>query len=159
MIMGKENITRGEIYFEDRRLHDFCEIGNTYSGLCPQYSTLWPSLNVKEILEFYLMIAVDPFTRRFIWNLIKNYKNENRVIMLLTTHSTEEAEYLSDKIAILDKGTLKYIGSPQYLKMVYGKDYILEIFNLNRNNFNFEKEIVISKNLFLTIINIKKNNI
>ena len=57
MIMGKENITRGEIYFEDRRLHDSCEIGNTYSGLCPQYSTLWPSLNVKEILEFYLMIA------------------------------------------------------------------------------------------------------
>ena len=47
MIMGKENITRGEIYFEK----------NTYSGLCPQYSTLWPSLKVKEILEFYLMIA------------------------------------------------------------------------------------------------------
>ncbi|OUM60359.1 hypothetical protein PIROE2DRAFT_46336 [Piromyces sp. E2] len=210
MIMGKENITRGEIYFEDKRLHDTCEIENTKSGLCPQFSLLWPSLKVMDTLQFYIKISgkskkesqikaqylmklsgiesyanhrvselsggtkrklsllislcnnchhlildeptsgVDPFTRRFLWNTIKQYKSKNKVVMLLTTHSTEEAEALSDKIGILSKGTLRYIGSPQYLKMLYGKEYILEIFNVDGKIDDFENTIIKSKNLIGT---------
>ena len=208
MIIGKESITKGEIYFENKMLHHYCEVEDTSSGLCPQFSILWPSLKVKDILEFYLKISgyskekskmkaqyllkvsgiesyadyriselsggtkrklsllislcnnpnhlildeptsgVDPFTRRYIWKIIKDYKIENKVVMLLTTHSTEEAEALSDKIAILKKGTLRYIGSPQYLKILYGNEYILEIFYLNDETNDFETMIIKSKNLF-----------
>ena len=47
---------------------------------------------------------------------------ENRV-MILTTHSMEEADALSDRIAVLSKGQLKCIGTPLYLKNHYGEGY------------------------------------
>lgn len=46
---------------------------------------------------------------------------------ILTTHSMEEAEILCSRIAILAKGSLICIGSPQHLKSKYGSGYTLEI--------------------------------
>lgn len=46
--------------------------------------------------------GMDPKSRRQIWNLIKNLK-KNRA-MILTTHAMEEAEALSDRIAIIYEG-------------------------------------------------------
>lgn len=43
--------------------------------------------------------GMDPKQRRQVWNLIKELKQSRTVI--LTTHSMEEAECLSDKIAII----------------------------------------------------------
>ena len=42
-------------------------------------------------------------TRSHIWNVLKEAKNEGRVI-ILTTHHLEEAEALADRIGILSKG-------------------------------------------------------
>lgn len=42
--------------------------------------------------------GLDPVNRRFIWKMIKKIKEDKTVIM--TTHSMDEAEYLSDKISI-----------------------------------------------------------
>ena len=47
---------------------------------------------------------------------------KNRVI-ILTTHSMEEADALSDRIAVLQKGKLRCIGTPLYLKNHYGEGY------------------------------------
>jgi len=46
---------------------------------------------------------------------------------VLTTHSMEEAEALCQRIGIVVKGELKCIGSSQYLKEKFGKDYTLEV--------------------------------
>ena len=43
--------------------------------------------------------GMDPYSRRMIWNLLRNYR-ENRVIML-TTHFMDEADLLGDRIGIM----------------------------------------------------------
>jgi len=52
-----------------------------------------------------VVIGMDPKIRRDIWNLILKMK-QNRVI-IMTTHSMEEADILGDNIAIMAKGQLK----------------------------------------------------
>lgn len=46
--------------------------------------------------------GMDPYSRRFTWNVIRKYK-AGRCI-LLTTHFMDEADILSDKIAIMSQG-------------------------------------------------------
>ena len=47
---------------------------------------------------------------------------KNRV-MILTTHAMEEADALSDRIAVMVKGKLSCIGTPLYLKNNFGDGY------------------------------------
>ena len=47
--------------------------------------------------------------------------------VVLTTHSMEEAEALSTRIAIMTKGKLRCIGTPQHLKNRFGRGYRLEL--------------------------------
>jgi ABC-type multidrug transport system ATPase subunit len=55
---------------------------------------------------------MDPITRKFIWKHLKSLTQQNSCI-LLTTHSAEEAEDLSTKVAIVTKGgNLKAVASP-----------------------------------------------
>ncbi len=44
---------------------------------------------------------MDPVSRREVWNVIENAKKDK--VILLTTHSMEEADILGDKIAIMAK--------------------------------------------------------
>ena len=43
--------------------------------------------------------GMDPYSRRMIWNLLRNYR-ENRVI-ILTMHFMDEADLLGDRIGIM----------------------------------------------------------
>ena len=43
--------------------------------------------------------GMDPYSRRMIWNLLRNYR-ENRLI-ILTTHFMDEADLLGDRIGIM----------------------------------------------------------
>ena len=47
--------------------------------------------------------GMDPYSRRMIWNLLRNYR-ENRVI-ILTTHFMDEADLLGDRIGIMSGKT------------------------------------------------------
>lgn len=69
--------------------------------------------------------GMDPVSRRAIWNLILNLKKEKSI--LLTTHSMEEAEILSDRISILVEGWVECSGSALQLKNTYGKGYRLSL--------------------------------
>ena len=56
--------------------------------------------------------GMDPYARRFMWTVINDIsvqKKDSSVI--LTTHSMEEAEALSTKLAIMVEGKIKTIGS------------------------------------------------
>merc|ERR1712088_489239 len=48
--------------------------------------------------------------------------------VLLTTHSMEEAEAMSNRIAIQVRGQLRCLGSPLHIKMKYGSGYQVELF-------------------------------
>ena len=56
----------------------------------------------------------------------------NRV-MLLTTHSMEEADALGDKIAIMDSGRLRASGSSLFLKTTFGKGHTVSLLSEPEN--------------------------
>jgi ABC-type multidrug transport system ATPase subunit len=58
--------------------------------------------------------GMDPKTRRDIWNIIKDMKNNRSII--LTTHAMEEADVLSDRIIVMAEGHLKALGTSLFLK-------------------------------------------
>jgi len=90
--------------------------------------------------------GIDPFTRRYIWNLIREFKEIQQTATILTTHSTEEAEYLCDRIAILMKGRLACIDTPRNIKMKFNNYYILDVFTDNAELF--ESRYVVERNIF-----------
>lgn len=52
--------------------------------------------------------GMDPYSMRLTWQLIKKIKKGR--IILLTTHSMDEADVLGDRIAIMANGSLKCCG-------------------------------------------------
>ncbi|UYV60339.1 hypothetical protein LAZ67_1000878 [Cordylochernes scorpioides] len=69
--------------------------------------------------------GVDVASRHQIWDLLRR-KKEGRVIMI-TTHSMEEADILADRKAIISKGKLKCAGSSLFLKNRFGIGYHLNV--------------------------------
>ncbi|CAL0319927.1 unnamed protein product [Lupinus luteus] len=69
--------------------------------------------------------GMDPITRRHVWDIIENAKKGRAII--LTTHSMEEADILSDRIGIMAKGRLRCIGTSIRLKSRFGSGFIANI--------------------------------
>jgi ABC-2 type transport system ATP-binding protein len=58
--------------------------------------------------------ALDPQARRNLWDLLRQINDEGRTVVL-TTHYKEEAEYLCDRVAIIDHGRILAVDSPASL--------------------------------------------
>lgn len=69
--------------------------------------------------------GMDPVNRRHVWSFLEKFK-ENRVVVL-TTHSMEEADVLGDQVAIMSKGLLKALGTGVQLKSKHGEGYRVSI--------------------------------
>jgi len=69
-------------------------------------------------------LGLDPQTRRVIWEYIKDLNEKENITIFLTTHYMEEADYLCDRIAIIDYGKILVIDKPSKLKNKIGKDVI-----------------------------------
>ncbi|CAJ2676962.1 unnamed protein product [Trifolium pratense] len=76
--------------------------------------------------------GMDPITRRHVWDIIENAKKGRAII--LTTHSMEEADILSDRIGIMAKGRLRCIGTSIRLKSRFGTGFIANISFHGNNN-------------------------
>ncbi|XP_070027820.1 ABC transporter A family member 1 isoform X2 [Nicotiana sylvestris] len=81
--------------------------------------------NSKVIILDEPTSGMDPYSMRLTWQLIKR-KKKGRII-LLTTHSMDEADVLGDRIAIMANGSLKCCGSSIFLKHQYGVGYTLTL--------------------------------
>lgn len=57
-------------------------------------------------------IGLDPVGRRKVWNELIRLKREEKKTIVLTTHYMDEAEALSDELAIVDKGRVLDQGTP-----------------------------------------------
>jgi len=77
-------------------------------------------------------LGLDPHARKSVWNYIEKLKREKTI--LLTTHYLEEADSLSDTIAIMDKGNIIEMGSSSELKKKYTNTQILKISGENITN-------------------------
>jgi ABC-2 type transport system ATP-binding protein len=70
--------------------------------------------------------GLDPKARREVWSVITGLKRMQKTVFL-TTHYMEEAQILADRIAIIDKGKIVAIDSPQELISQHGGLKILII--------------------------------
>ncbi len=72
--------------------------------------------------------GLDPETRAAIWKDLARLRRERQLSVLLTTHYLEEADRLSDRLAIVDHGRVVIEGTPRDLKaQIQGDVITLEI--------------------------------
>ncbi|XP_053160071.1 ABC-type organic anion transporter ABCA8-like isoform X3 [Hemicordylus capensis] len=71
--------------------------------------------------------GMDPKGKRQVWNAIHTVLKDKDQGAILTTHHMEEAEAVCDRVAIMVSGQLRCLGSIQYLKSKFGKNYLLQI--------------------------------
>ena len=73
-------------------------------------------------------IGLDPQTRNHIWNYLKKMNKEEGTTVFLTTHYMEEADRISDRIAIIDHGKIIAQGTSEELKTQTKKDSLEDAF-------------------------------
>ena len=71
-------------------------------------------------------VGLDPSARRKLLDYLKN-KVKTGLTIFYTTHILSEAEYLCDEIAIIDKGKIIAVDSPNALKSRFGKEKTIKI--------------------------------
>jgi len=76
----------------------------------------------------------DPEARRVFWELIKSLR-EGGTTILLTTHYLDEAEMLADRVAVINRGVIVDIATPQTLG---GRDTAQAIVSWNENGTSQE---------------------
>jgi len=72
-------------------------------------------------------VGMDPRARRKTWEFINSLKEQNKTV-ILTTHYIEEAEALSDHVAIIDYGKLIELGTPKELMEKHGAKNLEKVF-------------------------------
>jgi len=78
-------------------------------------------------------VGLDPSARRKLLDYLKN-KVKTGLTIFYTTHILSEAEYLCDEIAIIDKGKILTVDTPEALKNRFGKEKTIKIHLLEKQN-------------------------
>jgi ABC-2 type transport system ATP-binding protein len=69
-------------------------------------------------------LGLDPQTRRRIWQYIRDLKDSYGMTLILTTHYMDEADQLCARIAVIDRGAIVALDTPEALKAGLGGDVI-----------------------------------
>jgi ABC-2 type transport system ATP-binding protein len=86
-------------------------------------------------------IGLDPQTRDHVWKYIRELKETHDITVVLTTHYMDEADRLSDRIAIMDYGKIIALDTPAELKETLEGDVII----IKANNPNAVLSLVTEK--------------
>jgi ABC-2 type transport system ATP-binding protein len=70
--------------------------------------------------------GLDPTARREIWHILEKLRKEKGTTLILTTHYMEEAEYLCDRILIMDKGQFLAEGTLAELITKHGEGDVIQ---------------------------------
>lgn len=71
-------------------------------------------------------VGLDPIARDGVWSQVQKMQAEYGMTVLLTTHYMEEADALCDRVALMHRGALQAVGSPDELKSTVSPDATLE---------------------------------
>ncbi|MFE3902699.1 ABC transporter ATP-binding protein [Streptomyces sp. NPDC059153] len=64
--------------------------------------------------------GLDPASRADLWDLVRRLRDEHGTTVFLTTHYLDEADVLSDRLVIVDRGVVVAEGTPSALKLAHG---------------------------------------
>ena len=84
--------------------------------------------------------GLDPQARHILWDRLFRLK-ENGTTLVLTTHYMDEAEQLSDRIIVVDKGEIMAEGPPAHLIRTYSTREVLEVRYGSDKNASVAKKI------------------
>lgn len=103
-------------------------------------------------------VGLDPQTRDHLWKYILDLKEEHDITVVLTTHYMDEADKLSDRIAIMDYGKIVILDTPQELKNTLEGDVVVvktnkvdELSQLVSKWLGFDKDKVVNGTLEITV--------
>jgi len=99
----------------------------TFSGgMKRRMNVLMAVIHDPEVIFFDEPSAgLDPQSKRVVWDFIKDFEKEHKTV-LLTTHNMEEADDLSEKLAIIDHGKIIAEDTPQALKARIGQGDVIQ---------------------------------
>ena len=102
--------------------------------------------------------GLDTNSRKELWKFLKENKKDK--IIIITTHSLEEAEFLSDKIGIIKDGKYICSGTSSFLKKKYSKGFNLSLI-INENQTAEDRQNLINQfnEIDNKIININSKNL
>ncbi|MDH4067379.1 MAG: ATP-binding cassette domain-containing protein [Dehalococcoidia bacterium] len=69
-------------------------------------------------------LGLDVQTRRLLWDYAKRLNQESGTTILLNTHYVEEADYLCNRVAILERGKIAAVDTPKGLKDSLGSSVL-----------------------------------
>ncbi|KAH7847272.1 hypothetical protein Vadar_024008 [Vaccinium darrowii] len=81
--------------------------------------------------------GLDPASRKELWDVVMRAKRDR--VIILTTHSMEEADHLCDRLGIFVDGRMQCIGNSKQLKARYGGFYVLTITTSPENENEVER--------------------
>jgi ABC-2 type transport system ATP-binding protein len=89
-------------------------------------------------------LGLDPRARTKIWDYIKNLSKEFNITIMLTTHYMEEADFLANRLLIIDRGKEIVSGRPAELKGLIAKAVVKIKTPIQINISKFKKKSYIS---------------
>lgn len=120
-IKKREAIGRIEELMNFFEINEFknSKIENLSGGMKRKILLLRALINNPELIILdEPTTGLDPHIRRNVWEKLNILKKEGKTLVL-TTHYMEEADYLCDRIALMDLGKIVLIGEPEKLKRTY----------------------------------------
>jgi ABC-2 type transport system ATP-binding protein len=102
--------------------------GQYSGGMIRRVSTVMALINDPRVaLLDEPTVAMDPVSRRAVWDFIRELKSNGKAV-ILTTHYMEEAEELCDRVGIIDQGKLIALGTPTELMLQHNAENLEEVF-------------------------------
>ncbi|HHH36901.1 MAG TPA: ATP-binding cassette domain-containing protein [Gammaproteobacteria bacterium] len=78
-------------------------------------------------------LGLDIRSRKMLWTLIEDLNQKHGLTILLTTHYLEEADKLSDRVAIINAGRIQIVGTPEELKNgIHGDSVVISFENVGQ---------------------------
>jgi len=133
-LTGRENmLLQGHLYHMQKndihnRIHELAEyfeltghldnVVSTYSGGMRRKLDIATALMHRPNILFLdePTLGLDIRSRKMLWKHIEELNSNFGLTILLTTHYLEEADSLSDRVAIINAGKIRIIGTPDELK-------------------------------------------
>jgi ABC-2 type transport system ATP-binding protein len=105
-------------------------------------------------------LGLDPQTRDHVWKYIRELKEAHDITVVLTTHYMDEADRLSDRIAIMDYGKIIALDTSSNLKETLEGDVVIvkannpdAVFSLVAEKMGLQNTHIVNGNVEITVKN------